>query len=174
ERRAVPTGVAHDALRALGAAGEDAFRRGLSSPDPTVRVASCFGCADPGDGSDAEALARVLAEDENVRVRTAAAAALGVVGGEVPPSELAEAAVLGAPRVRWSAVSALRSYDDPAAVPPLAAAVGSPDRELALRAAESLLALARKPRAGTAARAALASSSAWSLDYARAVAELQS
>jgi HEAT repeat protein len=173
ERKGVPTGVAHDALRGLGALGADAFRRGLASADATVRVTSCFGSARPADPAAAEALARVLAEDENVRVKTAAAAALGVVGGDGPPHALVEAAARGEPRVRWSAVSALRSYDDPVAVEPLGAALDAADRELALRAAESLLVLARKPAAGPAAGAVLSSSPAWSVEYTRALAELR-
>ena len=42
DRKAVPIGVAYDALRGLGPAGAYAFHRGLRSHDPTVRVSSCF------------------------------------------------------------------------------------------------------------------------------------
>jgi hypothetical protein len=37
----IPIGVVHDALTRLGAAGMDAFRQGLESPDPIVQVTSC-------------------------------------------------------------------------------------------------------------------------------------
>jgi HEAT repeat protein len=83
ERRAVPTGVAYDALRGLGPAGADAFHQGLRAQDPTVRVASCFGvaalAAEYGDATAADTLVRLLAGDDNVRVRTAEAKALGVI-----------------------------------------------------------------------------------------------
>jgi HEAT repeat protein len=177
ERRAVPTGVAYDALRALGPGGADGFRRGLESPDPTVRVASCFGIAanadEGGDASAARAaLVQVLTEDDNDRVRTAAARGLGVVGGATPPGRLVEAARDSEVRVRRAAVAALASFDDPWTVEVVAEATEDADRETALRAAEALLALSRHTGAGVAARTALASSSAWSVDYARTVVEL--
>lgn len=172
ERRAVPTGVAYDTLRALGPAGAAAFERGLESPDPTVRVTSCFGVA-AQPGARPEALVGLLAGDENIRVRTAAAKALGVLAGSTPPRALVEAVEDRDVRVRREAVAALASYDEPRVVDPLAEATGDGDRETALRAAESLLALAARPRAGPAARAALASAAAWSVDYARTVAELR-
>jgi HEAT repeat protein len=172
ERRAVPTGVSHDALRNLGPAGASAFERGLESPDPTVRVASCFGCAAHGGRAMAEALAALLERDENIRVRTAAAKGLGVMGGPAPPRALLEAAMDPEVRVRREAVAALGSFDEPSAVGVLADAVEDPDRELALRAAESLVALAERPRAGQPARAALAAASAWSVDYSGTIAAL--
>lgn len=177
ERRAVPTGVAYDALRALGPAGIEGFHRGLESPDPTVRVASCFGIAANADqGSGAAdvraALVQVLAEDENDRVRTAAARGLGVVGGATPPAELVEAVRHPEVRVRRAAVGALASFDDPTTVEVLAEATEDRDRETALRAAEALFALSRQTAAGPAARTALASLSAWSVEYARTVSEL--
>ena len=46
------------------------------------------------------------------------------------------------------------------------------NRAVSLRAAEGLLELAGRTRAGEAARAALSSASAWSLDYARVYAGL--
>jgi HEAT repeat protein len=165
ERTAVPTGVAYDALRALGGAG--AFRAGMESPDPTIRVASSFGvAAQPGGEVARMALTRVLAEDESDHVRIAAAKALGVVGGTQAPEALVEAAADGDVLLRREAVSALGSFDDPAAVAVLAeAATAAPDRETALRAAESLFAVAGRPEAGAAATAALAGSTSWSVDY---------
>lgn len=176
ERRAVPTGVAYDALRSLGPYGAEVFRRGLGSPDPTIRVASCFGtaalAADTGVARAAEDVARLLAADPSTRVRTAAAKALGVIGGTTPPRVLVEAAGDPEVHVRREAVAALGLFDEPGAVGLLAGAAQDPDREVALRAAEALLALGSRPRAGEAARAVVASSRAWSVDYARAVSEL--
>ena len=176
ERKAIPTGVAYDALRALGAAGAEGFRRGLASSDATVRVASCFGVAasadDEGKEVARERLASLLAEDDNDRVRTAAAKAIGVVGGTTPPDQLIEAARDAEVRVRRAAVGALGSFDDPTTVNVLVAGTEDGDREIALRAAEALLALGGRPGAGAAARTALASSRAWSVDYARTVSEL--
>jgi HEAT repeat protein len=175
-RRAVPTGVAYHALRSLGPHGAAAFGRGLRSPDPTIRVASCFGTAalaeEIGGASAVEAVAQLLAGDRNTRVRTAAAKALGVVGGTTPPRILVEAAGDPEVRVRREAITALGLFDEPASVEILAAAAMDPDREVALRSAEALIALGSRPAAGEAARAAVASSSAWSVDYARTISEL--
>lgn len=176
ERRAVPTGVAYDALRALGPHGSEAFRRGLSSPDPTLRIASCLGVAalaGAGNGAAAvEAVAGLLAADDNTRVRTAAAKALGVIGGTAPPRALVEAAADPELRVRREAVASLGVFDDPDSVELLAAAAGDPDREVALRSAEALLALRARPAAGGVAGAAFSASSAWSVDYVRTISEL--
>ena len=172
----VPTGVAYDALRALGPGGGETFRRGLESPSPVVRVASCFGIAAlaaEGDETAAvERLVGVLAEDRDARVRSAAAKALGVVGGAAPPPALVGAVDDPELRVRREAVGALGSFDAPLSADLAADATLDVDREVALRAAESLLALSSAPRAGQEARAALISASAWSIAYVRTTAEL--
>jgi HEAT repeat protein len=176
ERRAVPTGVAYDALRGLGPAGADAFHEGLRAQDPTVRVASCFGlaalAAEHGDATAADMLARVLAGDDNVRVRTAAAKALGGLGGATPARVLVDAVDDPEVRVRREAVTALGHFDEPASVKTLVESVGDRDREVALRSAESLLTLRARPRTGAEARDAVASSSSWSVEYARTISEL--
>jgi hypothetical protein len=173
ERRAVPTGVAYDALRQLGSPGAEAFSRGLEGGDPTVRVASCFGLAATAGGETAvTALTRVVEHDENVRVRTAATHALGVIGGGTPPAALLRAARDPELHVRREAVAALASFDDPESVQALAESLGDPDREIALRSASSVLLLGDSPRAGAAARAALDASRAWSVDYVRTIEEL--
>ena len=176
DRKAVPTGVAYDALRGLGPAGADAFHRGLRSHDPTVRVASCFGvaalAAERDDPDATDALARLLAGDDNVRVRTAAAKALGVVGGTAPPQALVAAVRDPEVRVRREVVATLGHFDEAASVETLVEAAGHGDREVALRSAEALLALRARPQAGAEARAALASSSAWSVEYALTISEL--
>jgi hypothetical protein len=173
ERKAVPTGVAYDALRRLGSPGADAFGKGLDRSDPTVRVASCFGLAATAAGDGAlRALTRVMERDDNVRVRTAATHALGVVGGASPPAALVRAARDPELHVRREAVAALASFDDPESVQALAESLGDPDREIALRSATSVLRLGDSPRAGAAARAALNASRAWSVDYVRTIKEL--
>lgn len=176
ERTKVPTGVAYDALRGLGTAGAEAFSRGLERSDPTVRVASCFGiAAAAGDGGVDGAVAtltRVIESDDNVRVRTAATRALGVIGGAAPPHALVQAARDPELRVRREAVAALGGFDDPESANVLAESLGDPDREIALRSATALLALADRPRGGIAARAALDGSRAWSVDYVRTIEEL--
>jgi len=173
ERKAVPTGVAYDALRGTGDAGAETFRQGLLSGDPTVRVASCFGVAAQFDQPSALAmLGRVVGEDDDDRVRIAAAKALGVVGGKTPPSVLLAAPADAEVRLRREAVRALGSFDAPAAVAVLVEATVAEDRETALRAAESLVALSGQAEAGAAAEAALAQSSSWAVEYVRTVAEL--
>ena len=174
-RRAVPIGVAYDALRGLGPEGAEAFRRGLGAQDPTVRVASCFGvaalAAEQGDPDAADSLARLLEGDDNLRVRTAAAKALGVLGGATPPRALVDAVHDPEVRVRREAVTALGRFDEPDSVGTLAELARDPDREVALRAAESLLALRTRPRAGGEAQAAVASASTWSVEYAQTISE---
>ena len=175
-RRAVPTGVAYDALRGLGPAGADAFHEGMRVPDPTVRVASCFGvaalAAESGDATAAHALAGLIEADDNVRVRTAAAKALGVLGGTTPPRILVRAAHDPEIRVRREAVTALGRFDDPASVPVLLELAGDRDRELALRSADSLLARRTGTRSGAAAQAAVAGSRTWSVEQALTISEL--
>jgi HEAT repeat protein len=172
----VPTGVAHDALSRLGAAGLDAFRQGLESPEPTVRVTSCFGIAaraEAGAGRATLALLEPrLRTDAEPRVRSAAASAMRSLPGDVAPGALVDGLHDSAPAVRRSAAWALAAFDDPAAVEALAGAVSDADRETALRSAESLLVLADGVRAGEPARRALAASRAWTVDSARAAAEL--
>jgi HEAT repeat protein len=169
-------GVAYDALRGLGPAGAEAFHRGLRAQDPTVRVASCFGVAalgaERGDSTAAHTLAGLLEGDDSVRVRTAAAKALGVLAGTTPPRVLVGAAHDPEVRVRREAVAALGHFDEAASVETLVDSTGDPDREVALRSAEALLTLRARPRAGAEARAAVASSSSWSVEYALAVSEL--
>jgi HEAT repeat protein len=176
ERTKVPTGVAYDALRGLGPAGAEAFWRGLERTDPTVRVTSCFGIAaaagEVGVDGAVATLTRVMEGDDSVRVRTAATRALGMVGGTAPPPALLRAARDPELRVRREAVAALSSFDDPESVQMLADSVGDADREIALRSATALLALADRPRSGVPARAAFDGSRAWSVDYVRTIEEL--
>lgn len=171
ERTKVPTGVAYDALRGLGPAGAEAFWRGLERSDATVRVTSCFGIAaaagESGVDGAVATLTRVMESDDNVRVRTAATRALGVIGGAAPPPALLQAARDPELRVRREAVAALGGFDDPESVNVLAESLGDPDREIALRSAAALLAVADRPRCGAAARGALDASRAWSVDYVR-------
>jgi hypothetical protein len=74
--------------------------------------------------------------------------------------------------VRREAVAALAAFDDPESAGALAGSLGDADREIALRSAAALIALADGPHAGTAARAALDASHAWSVDYVRTLEEL--
>jgi HEAT repeat protein len=117
-------------------------------------------------------LASLLSADSDASVRTAAAAALGILGGERIPPEL-HAAVLDADvRVRRAAVKALGSFDDPAAIDRLLETVDDDDRETSIRAAEALNVLTDAPTAGATAAAGARDSGAWSVAYARALAEV--
>jgi hypothetical protein len=174
ERRAAPTNVVLSALRRIGGESAPAFERGISSDDPIVRVSSCFGLAGLGGqyGTAALSLAQVLDSDPDARVRVAAAAALGLVGGGNAPTALVGATTDPDVHVRRSAVKALGSFDDPASGTELIERTEDDDRETALRAAEALLTLTRRPRAASEASALLESSSHWSVEYARTVAEV--
>jgi HEAT repeat protein len=175
ERRNVPIGVANDALIRLGEAGADAFRQGLRSPEPTVRITSCFGIASEATGDATTQALGLLADrlrsDAEPRVRSAAASAMRWLPGDTTPPALLEGLHDPADAVRRSAARSLAAFDDTAAVAALAGTVGDGDRETALRSAESLLALADGAQAGEPARRALAATRAWTVDWARTTAE---
>jgi HEAT repeat protein len=175
DRTVAPTNVVNDALRRIG--GEftgPTFERGVASSDPIVRVSSCFGLAGvaAGHGAAVHRLAAVLGSDSEARVRVAAAASLGIAGGGAAPPELVGATTDPEDAVRRSAVKALGSFDDPTTADSLDARTEDEDREVAIRAAEALLALSRRPRAAAEARARLDSSSAWAVEYVQKVAEV--
>jgi HEAT repeat protein len=174
ERRVAPTDVVNDALRGIGGEALTAFERGVVSPDPVVRVSSCFGLSGSAGerAACAARLAVVLDTDSEALVRTAAAASLGILGGDDAPGALRRAASDPDVRVRRSAVKALGFFDDPAVSETLDERTEDDDRETALRAAEALIALAGRPRAASRARAQLELSSAWAVEYARKVAEV--
>src|SRR5262249_49344422 len=115
ERRDAPTDIVNDALRKIGGDAVTAFERGVASPDPVVRVSSCFGLSGSFEERDAceFQLAAVLALDDEARVRAAAATGLGLLGGGEAPAPLVRAATDADVNVRRSAVRALGSFDDP-------------------------------------------------------------
>lgn len=175
ERRVAPTNVVNDALRKIGGGAAPAFEQGIASPDPIVRVSSCFGLSGIAEshGGAVYRLAVVLASDSDAPVRAAAATALGIVGGGNAPPELVAATADPDVNVRRSAVKALGSFDDPSTSETLDERTEDEDREVALRAAEALVALTRRPRAAAEAGARVASSSAWAVEYAHKVAEVE-
>jgi hypothetical protein len=173
-RRAAPTDVVNDALRRIGGDAANAFERGVQSKDPIVRVSSCFGLsavADERPGCRSR-LAEVLGTDSDNRVRAAAAASLGIAGGNAAPASLLAATADPDVHVRKSAVKTLGSFDDPTSAEAIDGCTDDDDRETALRAAEALIALTRRSLAGPEARARVESSSAWAVEYARTVAEV--
>jgi len=174
QRRVAPTDVINDALRRMGGEAGTVFERGLVTTDPTIRCSSCFGLAaiaaqHPGA---VRRLAEVIALDSDVRVRVAAAAALGIAGGDEVPDPLLAATNDPEVSLRRAAVKSLGSFDDPRSGPALDERTEDEDRETAIRAAEALFALARQSRAAPEARARLDSSSAWAVQYARIVEEV--
>ena len=173
-RRCAPTNVVHHALRRIGGDAVRTFERGVGSEDPIVRVSSCFGLSEMAEerASSTFRLAGLLDTDPDARVRTAAAAALGILGGDDVPAALLRATNDSEASVRRSAAKALGSFDDPRACESLDVCTENEDRETALRAAEALLALTHRPRAAPQARARLEDSSAWAVEYARTVAEV--
>jgi hypothetical protein len=174
-RQCAPSTILSDSLSRLGPNGTAAFVVGLEVADPVVRISSCYGIADTAAADPPAALRRlaeVLGGDRDAAVRSAAAAALELVGGDDAPAELLAAVEDGDVRVRRAAVQALGAFDDAAAVDPLLAMSDDEDRETAVRAADALLRLTRGPRGGDAARGAAAASTAWSVDYARTLAEV--
>jgi HEAT repeat protein len=174
ERRGAPTNVVNNALRRIGGESVTTFERGVSSADPVVRVSSCFGLSEAEErGAATLRLADVLASDADARVRTAAAAALGIVGGDDAPAALLDATTDPEVQIRRSAVKALGSFDDPTSAVVLDKHTDDDDRETALRAAEALLALTQRSRAAPEARARLESSPVWAVEYVRKIAEVR-
>lgn len=175
ERRCAPTNVVNDALRRIGGEAAPAFEQGAASADPIVRISSCFGLSGIAEshGGAAYRLAALLGSDPDARVRTAAASALGIVGGADAPPALLAAATDPDVDVRRSAVKALGSFDDPIAARTVDERTEDDDREVALRSAEALVALARRPRAAPEATARLEASAAWAVEYARQVSEVE-
>jgi HEAT repeat protein len=174
ESRVAPTSILMDALRRIGGEARTAFERGFASTDSIVRIASCYGLSGIRDARD-EAVPRlgeVLASDSDAQVRAAAASSLGIVGGSDAPRPLLRATVDPDVLVRRAAVKALGAFDDPTTGETLDERTEDEDREVAIRAAEALLALTHRPRAASQARARVESSSAWAVEYARKVAEV--
>jgi hypothetical protein len=174
ERRVAPTNIVNNALRMIGGEAAPAFERGIESTDPIVRISACFGLSGIAGqhGAVAVRLSQVLATDSDTAVRAAAAKALGFVGGGNAPAELLGAVTDPDLHVRRSAVRALGAFDDPTTGETLSTFTEDDDRETAIRAAEALLTLTRRPRAASGVLAQLDSSSAWSVEYARKVAEV--
>jgi hypothetical protein len=174
ERRVAPTNIVNNALRKIGGEAAPAFERGIISDDPIVRVSSCFGFSGIAEehAVAVERLAEVLTADSDPQVRAAAAAALGIVGGGNAPSQLLDATADSNVHVRRSAVKALGSFDDPTTGDTLVSRTEDEDRETAIRAAESLIALSCRPRAGVQARFHIDCCDSWAVEYARKVAEV--
>lgn len=174
ERRCAPTDVLNDALRRIGGGAARAFEHGTQSPDPVIRISSCFGLAGiaGNHGGAVHQLADVLASDPDPSVRAAAASAIGIRGGQDAPVSLIAASADPDDRVRRNAVRALGAFDDPLTLATLDERTEDQDREVALRAAEALVRLSRRPRAGIEARARVESSSAWAVRYAQKIAEV--
>jgi HEAT repeat protein len=168
ERRVAPTNIINNALRRIGGDAAPAFEWSIRSEDPIVRLSSCFGLSGIAaqHGAVTVRLSEVLGGDPDARVRAAAASSLGIVGGGNAPLELVDACADPDVHVRRAAVKALGSFDDPTTGQTLVACIEDEDRETAIRAAESLLTLAGRPRAAPEAGALLESSSAWAVEYA--------
>jgi hypothetical protein len=165
-------GIIYEALLALGEAAVPVFRGGLSSPLEFVRLTSCFGIAAAVEPDEARAELEGMLADPAGEVRAAACETLGRIPGATAPEALEQATRDEVPSVRRAAVSALAAYDDPRSLPFLLAALDDPDRDVALRAGESLVRLGRLPNAGGYARAAIDRTEAWPLETARVLDSL--
>jgi HEAT repeat protein len=174
QRRVAPTNIVSYALTKIGGDAAPAFERGVASPDPIVRVSSCYGLSAiaSSHGGAVYRLCEVLASDSDAGVRAAAAAALGIAGGGKAPAALMSAADDSDVRVRRAAVKALGSFDDPTTAETLDKRTEDEDREVAIRAGEALITLTRRPRAAAEAQVRVESSTAWAVSYARKVAEV--
>jgi hypothetical protein len=151
----VGAGVVYDALVAFGPDATQIVAAGLGSADESVRVSACFGVAAVSEPAVARQQLEPMCDDPSPRVRAAAAGALARVGGSVLPHGLAQASADPEPVVRAAAIGALGFFDDTRAIECALTALADPDRETAVRAAESLVRLSRLPTAGPLAVTAL-------------------
>jgi HEAT repeat protein len=165
-------GIVYEALLAFGGESAPVFREGLASPEESVRITSSFGIGAVLAPDEARLeLERMLADPAG-EVRTAACETLGRIPGATVPEALLQATRDTKPSVRRAAVGALGSYDDVRSLPFLVTALDDPERDVALRAGESLVRLGRLPTSGAAARAAMDGTEAWPLETARVLASL--
>jgi HEAT repeat protein len=170
----VGPGVVYDAMVTIG--GEEAeriFAGALRSPLESVRVSSCFGVAALSEATAAGTLLTPLLEDPSAAVRTAAAKALGKVGGDQMPIALARASRDEEPMVRAAATAALGSFNDPHAVEVVLNALLDADRDTAVHAGEALVRLSERTRAASvAAQAIERSADEWPIERALTLASI--
>jgi len=168
----VNSGAVYDAMIDLGPLAGPVFKEGLESPNRFVRVPAAYGAAEVLDPAEARSLLGPLLEDSFASVRTAAASALGKVGGERLGEELARACRDDEHIVRRAAVAAIASYDDPEAVQIAARALDDPDRDTAIAAGQALVQLSRRPHAGHVAQAVIAERHDWPIERAQILASV--
>lgn len=163
----VGAGVVYDALLTFGDDVESVFSGALRSEIASVRVASAYGIAAVADAQTVRREIEPLLSDTHAPARAAAAAALGHAGGRTLPEALARATRDHVPAVRKAATIALASYDDPHAVELAVNALLDPDRDIAIRAGESLIRLRRRPATREGAdRALLDEAATWPIERA--------
>jgi HEAT repeat protein len=95
-------------------------RGGLDDPNGFVRSVAAGRMGSVGDGSDVEALARLLLEDSDRIVRQRAAESLTELGGDDAVAALAAALDDPMENVRLAAVRGVRQLDPTVAIPELA------------------------------------------------------
>jgi HEAT repeat protein len=162
----VGSGVVYDALVSFGPAAESTFAGALRSDAESVRVAACYGLVAVAEPDTVKNELEPLLDDPMPAVRAAAAESLGQAGGTALPPALARATRDEFPAVRKAATVALGSYDDPYAVELASNALLDSDRDTAIRAAEALVRLSRRPAAATQAAQVLAETDAWPVERA--------
>jgi len=167
----VPHGLVFDALIALGPAGVVVFRRALEDESPDVRRMACIGLgiadAEVGYVLDAPLLlARHALRDRSPDVRAAALDALANAADDDTADVALQLIDHPAAVVRRSAARALAhaAVEDEVRIA-LAARLDDPDRETAIRAAESLVATEQADDL---------LDDSWALQYARALRSAES
>jgi HEAT repeat protein len=135
-------GIVYEALLAFGNDAAPVFHEGLRSPNEHVRVASVFGLGSVLEPRAAAAQVEHMLGGESPLVRASAAQVLERVGNGSVPAGLVRAAHDEQRSVRRAAVSAFASYDDSQALLLALGALDDPDRDVAIRAGETLVRLA--------------------------------
>ena len=169
----VGTGVVYDALVAFGPEAEPVFVDALGSETASVRVASCFGVAVLSEPESARRLLGAAARRRGCAGAERCGGVLGTDRRRTAPGRARPATRDELATVRSAATGALGSYDDPRGVALAVNALLDPDRDVAVRAGESLVRLSRGPLAGEAARLALRrEESAWPVERALTLSSL--
>ena len=106
-------GIVYEALLGFGADSVPVFRKGLASPEESVRVTASFGIGAVAAPEEARTELERMLTDPAGEVRAAACETLGRIPGATVPEALLQATRDTKPSVRRAAAGALGSYDDP-------------------------------------------------------------
>ena len=150
----LPAGIAADALLGMGVQIHTALVEAMSDPDPRPRHVAAYVSGVGAFTRTVPMLRSLLAQDEDLTVREAAAEALAAIGGRGDVEVLARHTAADQPLpLRRGCATALGQLGDPAANATLQGLLDDPDPRLAELAASALLSLSPAAGSGLVERA---------------------